>query len=454
MKYLSTPLRIVKKAFLLSLVLFQFTGIKAQNRYSIMGGAGNTSLNSIPNSTEDKSRYSSTTSYWGGLSADFPIVRGFGVFTTLGYNKRGYKYTFQNQNGPANTIKDSNYSQSLNYIDVNLYLQKKFTISDKVKIFVGTGPSLSIFMSGKEQVYRSYFGGNIPSSKLTRSNLAVGNDAGAYKRTFLSLGSVLGFEFNRFAIWANYNTPLDFYYLDPKNKLQHKLTTYGVNISYVFPSFKPGEKEEREKKEKREKREKKEKKGKGKPDMEVVKDTLTDTDGDGITDINDRCPGHKGTAKYGGCPIPDTDGDGINDDEDRCPLVEGAASKKGCPDFTEAEKTVSKDTLRFIVYFEPGRSVLRTEAYSTLSKVVKLLKANPKLHVIFNGHTDNAGSVEANSIRAFDRASVCADHVASFYINKNRLVVAAYGNKMPVADLADPLLQWKNRRVEIFVFEK
>ncbi|HMK05873.1 MAG TPA: OmpA family protein [Ferruginibacter sp.] len=450
MIYLSTSLRIVTKLFLLSLVLFQFIDVSAQvnTRLSIMAGAGNTSLNSISNSIEDKSRYSSITSGWGGLSADVPLIHGFSVFTTLTYNKRGYKYALHNQNGATNTIKDSTYKQSLNYIDLNLNLIKKFTITEKLSIFLGTGPSLSLFLSGKEELYRSYFSTTVPSSKITRSNLTVGNDAGAYKRVFFSLASSLGFEFNKFAIWVNYNSPLDFYYLDAKNKLQHKLTTYGINASYVFPSFTPGEKEKREK---REKRARKERSGSEKA---IVKDTLTDTDGDGITDINDRCPGHKGTAKYGGCPIPDTDGDGLNDDVDKCPLVEGDVSNAGCPAFKDTEKPSTKDTLRFTVYFEPGKSILRTGAYNTLTEVVKALKANSKLQVLFNGHTDNVGSVEANSIRAFDRASVCADYVASFYIDRSRLVVAAYGNKLPAADLADPLMQWKNRRVEILVFEK
>ena len=74
--------------------------------------------------------------------------------------------------------------------------------------------------------------------------------------------------------------------------------------------------------------------------------------------------------------------------------------------------------------------------------------------VQFTGHTDNVGSVEANNSRAFDRATVCSDYVASYFIDKKRLSVTALGNKKPAADLNDPLLQWKNRRVEVVVFEK
>ncbi|MGB4846319.1 MAG: OmpA family protein [Saprospiraceae bacterium] len=58
---------------------------------------------------------------------------------------------------------------------------------------------------------------------------------------------------------------------------------------------------------------------------------IPDTDSDGINDENDKCPKEAGVAKYNGCPIPDTDGDGINDDNDKCPTKAGVAKYDGCP---------------------------------------------------------------------------------------------------------------------------
>jgi outer membrane protein OmpA-like peptidoglycan-associated protein len=58
---------------------------------------------------------------------------------------------------------------------------------------------------------------------------------------------------------------------------------------------------------------------------------IPDTDGDGINDEEDKCPNQAGTAKYNGCPIPDTDGDGINDEQDKCPNQAGIAKYNGCP---------------------------------------------------------------------------------------------------------------------------
>ncbi|ULQ55422.1 OmpA family protein [Flavihumibacter rivuli] len=58
---------------------------------------------------------------------------------------------------------------------------------------------------------------------------------------------------------------------------------------------------------------------------------IPDTDKDGINDEDDKCKDVPGIAKYGGCPIPDTDKDGINDEEDKCPNEPGTAQYNGCP---------------------------------------------------------------------------------------------------------------------------
>jgi OmpA-OmpF porin, OOP family len=58
-----------------------------------------------------------------------------------------------------------------------------------------------------------------------------------------------------------------------------------------------------------------------------------DTDGDGIVDSEDACPKDKGTAEMKGCP--DGDGDGIADKDDTCPTEKGLAALNGCPDKDE-----------------------------------------------------------------------------------------------------------------------
>jgi outer membrane protein OmpA-like peptidoglycan-associated protein len=57
-----------------------------------------------------------------------------------------------------------------------------------------------------------------------------------------------------------------------------------------------------------------------------------DTDKDGIPDKDDKCPREKGPKENQGCPWPDTDGDGIPDKDDKCPDKPGPAKFEGCPD--------------------------------------------------------------------------------------------------------------------------
>jgi len=72
----------------------------------------------------------------------------------------------------------------------------------------------------------------------------------------------------------------------------------------------------------------------------IVAIKKTDRDGDGIPDVDDKCPDIPGLPEYQGCPPPkpsDRDGDGILDDVDKCPDdpedKDGFQDEDGCPDF-------------------------------------------------------------------------------------------------------------------------
>jgi len=57
-----------------------------------------------------------------------------------------------------------------------------------------------------------------------------------------------------------------------------------------------------------------------------------DSDGDGVPDFRDKCPNTpKGVAvDASGCPL-DTDGDGVSDNQDKCPTVPAPDTEDGCP---------------------------------------------------------------------------------------------------------------------------
>ena len=65
-----------------------------------------------------------------------------------------------------------------------------------------------------------------------------------------------------------------------------------------------------------------------------------DSDGDGVKDKADLCPGVPGKVELAGCP--DKDNDGIADKDDACPEIAGKAEFKGCPD-TDNDGIPDKD---------------------------------------------------------------------------------------------------------------
>jgi outer membrane protein OmpA-like peptidoglycan-associated protein len=429
------------KIFAATLLLLLLQNANGQSKFGIIAGAGKTSLYKFTFSPDDFNRYSSTTSLWAGATADLPIKKNkWGLFIAPTYIQKGYKYLYQKETGVINAIKDSSFEQKINYVDVNLNLRKKFLFGKTNSFFAGTGPVISFLTGGKEKIQSNYFGNTLSAINKTNTNLSDSSSGGKYKSSFLSWNLSAGFEIKKFSIGLTINIPVDNYFTDKQVAVNHQIKTIGINLGYtLFTTH-----------------------GKNKVakvrdttvNVAVAIDTLADTDGDGITDVNDKCPGHKGTAKYFGCPIPDTDGDGINDDEDKCIDAAGTIANNGCPEYPDTAKNTTADSTCYTVYFEPAKSILRTEAYKTLDKIISQLKANPKLMAVFKGHTDNSGNETANNRVSFARASVCASYVASYYIDKKRLFILALGKSVPAADLNDPLLQWKNRRVEICVVER
>ncbi len=75
----------------------------------------------------------------------------------------------------------------------------------------------------------------------------------------------------------------------------------------------------------------------------VVTNNSSDRDGDGIINVNDKCPNIAGLEINNGCP-PDADGDGLHDQEDKCPEQAGKVINNGCPMDRDGDGVVdSKD---------------------------------------------------------------------------------------------------------------
>jgi outer membrane protein OmpA-like peptidoglycan-associated protein len=178
---------------------------------------------------------------------------------------------------------------------------------------------------------------------------------------------------------------------------------------------------------------------------------VPDTDKDGINDEEDKCPNEPGVARYGGCPVPDRDKDGINDEEDKCPDVPGVAEQQGCPAISdEVTKTVNYAAQN--VYFNTASTKLLPKSFGPLNEVVKILKENTALKLKIDGHTDNVGADDYNMKLSDGRAASVKAYLVSKGISADRLESEGFGETMPVADNKTPAGRSKNRRVEMKVF--
>jgi outer membrane protein OmpA-like peptidoglycan-associated protein/tetratricopeptide (TPR) repeat protein len=108
-------------------------------------------------------------------------------------------------------------------------------------------------------------------------------------------------------------------------------------------------------------------------------------------------------------------------------------------------KTVLKN-----IFFDVGKSDLKTESLSEIEKIEELLTLNSDLKVQINGHTDNTGNAALNKTLSLKRASAVVDHLVSHGIEPSRLSAKGYGSERPIVSNDDEESGREiNRRTEI-----
>ena len=191
--------------------------------------------------------------------------------------------------------------------------------------------------------------------------------------------------------------------------------------------------------------------------VEEVKQALKDTDGDGVTDDKDQCPGTPAGVKVdaNGCPLPvDTDGDGVTDDKDQCPGTPAGVKvdEKGCPQGTK--EIPSDNWVLKGVTFEVNSDVLKPESRQVLDEAVAILQPRTSVRLEIQGHTDNTGNSAYNMKLSDKRAAAVKAYLVSKGIAADRLEAKGYGDTMPVADNSTAEGRNANRRIEFKVLSR
>lgn len=203
-----------------------------------------------------------------------------------------------------------------------------------------------------------------------------------------------------------------------------------------------------------------------------------DSDGDGVPDEKDKCPGTPAGVKVDadGCAL-DSDGDGVPDYLDQCPQTPAGVSvdARGCPldsDFDGVPDHLDKcpDTLAGTevdangcplpgeklailvnVNFDFDRSNIRAGEESKLQGVLQTLIDNPDINVRVEGHTDSIGGDEYNMGLSMRRAEAVRSYLLSRGIDFERVEAAGFGERMPLASNDTREGRAMNRRVEFVV---
>jgi OmpA-OmpF porin, OOP family len=103
------------------------------------------------------------------------------------------------------------------------------------------------------------------------------------------------------------------------------------------------------------------------------------------------------------------------------------------------------------IFFEFGKAELKSESYSELNRLVKLMEQNSTMEIALGGHTDNVGSEESNLKLSADRAKSVLDYLVSKGIAAGRISSNGYGKSKPVTENETEEGRQMNRRVEFTV---
>ena len=134
----------------------------------------------------------------------------------------------------------------------------------------------------------------------------------------------------------------------------------------------------------------------------------------------------------------DTDGDGVCDPDDKCPgTPQGArVNKFGC--------WVLVDVL-----FDFDKYNIKPQYYQFLDKAARVFEANPGMNVQIQGNTDNIGTAKYNMKLSRERAKSVMQYLVNKGVDKNRLSIRGFGFSRPIATNDTEEGRALNRRVEM-----
>lgn len=135
---------------------------------------------------------------------------------------------------------------------------------------------------------------------------------------------------------------------------------------------------------------------------------------------------------------------------------EVAAAKKENDQVPESVADLVLETGRKLVlrevYFDQSKAELREESYTELDRIRKIMKENPTMEILLEGHTDNQGDATLNFRLAEQRITNVKNYLtADGQISPDRIAVKSWGQYRPLQKNTTEEARRKNRRVEFTI---
>lgn len=106
------------------------------------------------------------------------------------------------------------------------------------------------------------------------------------------------------------------------------------------------------------------------------------------------------------------------------------------------------------VYFDTGKSTLKSASFKSLGNLVKVLKSKRRMMIEIGGHTDNVGKQESNQLLSQRRADAVKKYLVSKGVSAGQVKTKGYGDTQPIEynDTAEG--RQKNRRTQITILKQ
>ncbi len=158
----------------------------------------------------------------------------------------------------------------------------------------------------------------------------------------------------------------------------------------------------------------------------------------------------------------DSDGDGVWDEWDICPGTPPGTSvdESGCPiqkPVVENEQDIEEKLIAGLfstneIYFAFNKADIHEESYPVLDAIGRVLQKHTDWRVDIIGHTDSIGTEEYNKDLSEKRAKSVKSYLSSnFAISQSNLTAIGMVESTPIADNETPEGRARNRRVEFRV---